>query len=61
MNHKPLAKTNPYLRNRKSYEKQLLANVITSTEIETGKVSKSAIRILKKNSFPRLIKLDGLK
>lgn len=33
---KPLVETNPYLRDPKTYRETLLANVASSTAIETG-------------------------
>ena len=36
MNHKPLSETNPYLRNKRLYEKFLIVNVSSSAAIELG-------------------------
>ena len=42
-----LAKTNPYLRNKKMRERLLYANIAGSTTIETGPLPSSVIRRLK--------------
>lgn len=36
MKRKPLIETNPYLRNPEKFRKALIANVSSSTAIETG-------------------------
>jgi hypothetical protein len=47
MNHKPLSKTNPYLRDRSTYEKYLFASVASSATIELGRLSAAMVRALK--------------
>lgn len=54
-NNKSLAKTNPYLRNKKQYERLLLINVTTSTALEIGTVSLPILTALKDKDYPLLI------
>jgi hypothetical protein len=53
--NKSLAKTNPYLRNKKQYEKLLLANVTTSSTLEIGKIRLPILKALKDKKYPLLI------
>ena len=46
MNSKPLIETNPYLKDPAKYRKALLANVASSTAVETGAPIESVARIL---------------
>ena len=46
MKQKPLIETNPYLRNPEKFRKALIANVSSSTAIETGASVESIARTL---------------
>jgi len=46
MKKKPLAETNPYLKNPKKYRKALILSVASSIAVETGTSVKSVIRML---------------
>jgi hypothetical protein len=46
MSKKPLIETNPYLRDSRKYRKGLIANVSSSTSIETGKKMETIARAL---------------
>ena len=48
MNHKPLSKTNPYLKNKSTYDKHLYINVSSSAAIELGKMPAAMKKALKK-------------
>lgn len=48
MNHKPLSKTNPHLKNKSAYNKQLFINVSSSATIELGKMPTAMKKALKK-------------
>ncbi len=45
---KPLIETNPFLKDKKAYEKALVANVLSSTAIELGTIPPALERDLKK-------------
>ena len=55
MKIKSLSETNPYLRDKKLYEKLVTASVTSSTAIELGSVSPAIIKALQEESFPQLI------
>jgi len=46
MSKKPLIETNPYLKAPEKYRKALIANVASSTAIETGVPAEEIARIL---------------
>ena len=46
MKHKSLIETNPHLKNPAKYRKALVANVASSTAVETGASIESIARIL---------------
>ena len=46
MNHKPLIETNPHLKDPAKYREALIANVASSTAVETGAPVESIARIL---------------
>jgi hypothetical protein len=48
MKDKPLIETNPHLKIPSKYRKALIANVASSTAVETGASVKSIARILAK-------------
>jgi len=47
MKKKPLSQTNQYLRDKKSYRKDLVTNVSSSTAVELGTLTPSLKRSLK--------------
>lgn len=47
MNGKPLSQTNPYLKNKSTYEKYLYVNVSSSATIELGTMSATMKKALK--------------
>ncbi len=47
MKKKPLSQTNPYLRDKKSYKKDLVTNVSSSTAVELGNLTPALKRSLK--------------
>ena len=49
MKNKPLIETNPHLKVPGNYRKALIANVASSTAIETGASVESVARILTKS------------
>ncbi len=50
MNHKPLSETNPYLRDKSTYEKSLFVNVSSSITIELGTMPESIKKALKEKN-----------
>jgi hypothetical protein len=57
MPKKPLIETNPYLRDPAKYRKGLIANVSSSTSVETGKKTETIARTLSQSGeAPRLKK-----
>ena len=48
MKNKPLIETNPHLKKPGNYRKALIANVASSTAIETGASIESIARVLAK-------------
>lgn len=60
MKNKPLIETNPHLKAPANYRKALVANVASSTAIETGAPVASIIRILTEPlNTPSPKKADG--
>ncbi len=60
MNKKPLIETNPHLKAPAQYRKALIANVASSTAIETGASVESIARILAEpRKTPALKKTGG--
>lgn len=57
MNHKPLSETNPYLKNKRLYEKFLVINVSSSATIELGTLP-AAIKKALKERQPTFIYLS---
>ena len=53
---KPLIETNPYLRDPEKYRKALIANVSSSTAVETGASVESVARMLTKGEKTGQIK-----
>ena len=47
MNHQPLSETNPYLKDKSTYEKYLYVNVSSSATIELGKLPAAIKKALK--------------
>ena len=56
MNNKPLIETNPHLMDPAKYRKALIANVASSTAVETGAPVESIARTLTEREIPRRIK-----
>lgn len=56
MKNKPLIDTNPHLKVPAKYRKALIANVASSTAIETGASVESIARILAEQNKPLLVK-----
>ena len=56
MKHKPLIETNPHLKVPAKYRKALIANVASSTAVETGASIESIARILIEPKKPTLVK-----
>ena len=56
MNTKPLIETNPHLKDPAKYRKALIANVASSTAIETGATVESIARTLTEEETSRPIK-----
>ena len=56
MKNKPLIETNPHLKVPGNYQKALIANVASSTAIETGGSIDSIVRVLAKSRKIRPIK-----
>lgn len=52
MKNKPLIETNPHLKVPAKYRKALIANVASSTAVETGASVKSIARILAEQNKP---------
>ena len=52
MNNKPLIETNPHLKAPAQYRKALIANVASSTAVETGASIESITRILAESGKP---------
>ena len=50
MNHKPLSETNPYLKDKDTYEKSLFVNVSSSATIELGIMPESIKKALKEKN-----------
>jgi hypothetical protein len=51
MSKKPLIETNPYLKATKKYRQALIANVSSSTAIETGVPVEEIARILSRKEI----------
>ena len=58
MNHKPLSETNPYLRDKSTYEKSLFVNVSSSATIELGILPPALIKALQSKNSVTLIYLS---
>lgn len=56
MKNKPLIDTNPHLMIPAKYRKALIANVASSTAVETGASIESIARILTETSKPSPVK-----
>ena len=56
MNNKPLIETNPHLKVPAKYRKALIANVASSTAVETGASVESIVRILAEPRKPSSVK-----
>lgn len=56
MKNKPLIDTNPHLKIPAKYRKALIANVASSTAVETGASIESIARILTGTNKPSLVK-----
>ena len=56
MKNKPLIETNPHLKIPAKYRKALIANVASSTAVETGASVESIARILAEQDKPLPIK-----
>ena len=56
MKNKPLVETNPHLKIPAKYRKALIANVASSTAVETGVSVESIARILAEQDKPLPIK-----
>jgi hypothetical protein len=56
MKNKPLIETNPHLKVPAKYRKALIANVASSTAVETGASVESIARILAEPDKPSPIK-----
>jgi hypothetical protein len=56
MKNKPLVETNPHLKMPAKYRKALIANVASSTAVETGASVGSIARILAEQDKPLPIK-----
>jgi hypothetical protein len=56
MKNKPLIETNPYLKVPAQYRKALVANVASSTAVETGASVESIARILTETKKPSPVK-----
>lgn len=59
MKNKSLIETNPYLKNPVKYRKALVANVASSTAVETGASIESIARILAKPTKRLALKKTG--
>ena len=46
-NDKPLSRTNPYLKDKKSYEESLFINVSSSACVELGNIPPALIKALR--------------
>ena len=53
---KPLIETNPHLKDPAKYRRALIANVASSTAVETGTSVESIARILTEGEAPRRIR-----
>ena len=56
MNNKPLIETNPHLKDPAKYRKALIANVASSTAVETGASVESIASILAEPDKPSQVK-----
>ena len=56
MKNKPLIETNPHLKVPAKYRKALIANVASSTAVETGASVESVARILAEQNKPAPVK-----
>ena len=56
MKNKPLIDTNPHLKVPAKYRKALIANVASSTAVETGASVESIARILSEQNKPLPVK-----
>jgi hypothetical protein len=56
MKNKPLIDTNPHLKIPTKYRKALIANVASSTAVETGASIESIARILTETKTPSPVK-----
>ena len=56
MEQKPLIETNPYLRDPEKFRKALIANVSSSTAVETGAPIESIARALAEGEKPLPLK-----
>jgi hypothetical protein len=59
VNNKPLIETNPHLKDPAKYRKALIANVASSTAVETGASFESIARILAELEKPLSVKKTG--
>lgn len=59
MKHKSLIETNPHLKDQAKYRKALVANVASSTAVETGASIESISRILTEPEKPLAAKKTG--
>ena len=59
MKNKPLIETNPHLKIPAKYRKALVANVASSTAVETGASIESIARILAEPEKPSSVKKTG--
>jgi hypothetical protein len=59
VNNKPLIETNPHLKEPAKYRKALIANVASSTAVETGASIESIARILTELEKPLSVKKTG--
>ncbi len=55
MERKPLAETNPYLRDPEKFRKALITSVASSTAIETGATISSIVRMLEAGQQTKLL------
>jgi len=55
MKNKPLIETNPHLKVPAKYRKALIANVASSTAVETGASIESIVRILTEPPKPETV------
>lgn len=59
MKHKTLIETNPHLKDPAKYRQALVANVASSTSVETGASIESIARILTEPEKPSAVKKTG--